>query len=170
MAVERKMSIFPPRLSLKVSVSLESLEQDDSHSIQAEDKEHETVNTAAQSIEEEQQDNEGSVESEVDVDLVHYQSQWSAIVENWTAVIENLDEFLTDKEPWEKMADQYLELDEWRDEMKEMIDGSVRRGKEIFRLDKNPGPLTETYKVWGIIMLLKLMCVNWLHFHYNDKE
>ena len=52
-----------------------------------------------------------------------------------------------DKEPWEKMADLYQELDEWKDDMTERVDATMKRGEEIFGLDKNPGPLTERYKV-----------------------
>ncbi len=106
----------------------------------------EMVDSAGQSIED-QRDQQDIGGSEHDADLVRYQSQWTAIEENWTIVNTKLEEFLIDKEPWEKMADQYLILDEWRDEMKERIERSIRRGEEIYRLDKNPGPLTETYKV-----------------------
>ena len=84
-----------------------------------------------------------------DPDFLHYQCQWADIDKGWGQLDTSLDDFLTNKGPWEKMADVYCELDGWRDEMKGRIDTTVRRGEEIYRLGRNPGPITEAYRVRG---------------------
>ena len=116
---------------------------------------------------EEQQQEEGNQEEasviwsvmERDPDLVRYQSLWTVVDEGWASLELQLDEFVAKKEPWEKMADLFTELDDWRDDMKEQLDVTVKRGDELFRLNRNPGPITETYRVSNnTAILILLVC------------
>ena len=101
----------------------------------------------AETVAVEKVEDQNEKEASFDQELLHYHSKWTTVEEAWGHLDSELEQFLTNKEPWEKMADLYSQLDEWREDVEERMDTTVKRGEEIFRLDRNPGPLTEAYKV-----------------------
>ena len=169
LALDRKSSVLPPTVIGESGgtecTGEEELQEEKKDEPEASEKKEEEQQDSGESLggvielspqdeaaeeEEEEGDMTQSTEQaneDVDPELLQYQAQWVAVNEKWSSLDVKLEEFLVDKEPWEKMADLYQELDEWKDDMEEQVDATMKRGEEIFRLDKNPGPLTERYKV-----------------------
>lgn len=82
-----------------------------------------------------------------DDELVQYQFKWTKLEQSWSVLNGKMDEFVAGKDPWEKMADLYSELNEMMEDIEDRFEVNAKRGEEIYRLGTNPGPLTEAYKV-----------------------
>lgn len=164
LVIDRKASLVVPAIIKMASASTSSEVSDDGQKMKEEELGNEDneqndmekekddmsegmkeldMNESTEDIEPQELD-EGS---EDDLEFLQYQSKWARVDQSWNRLNAKMDEFLAGKDPWEKMADLYSELSELKEDIEDRQQGNARRGEEIFRLSRNPGPLTEAYKV-----------------------
>ena len=120
--------------------------QNENEEILSQEKEDKEIVEDVEKEEKEQEDNDEEVDEE-DREILQYQSQLSVITQQWETFTNKMSTFSADKEPWENMAETYQELVDWRDEIIQEIESALERERELERLGKNIGPLTEKYKV-----------------------
>ena len=118
--------------------------ENENEEILSQEKEDEEI---VEDTEKEEEDIDKEVDEEEDREILQYQSQLSVITEQWETLTNKMSTFSADKEPWENMAETYQELVDWRDEIIQEIESASERERELERLGKNIGPLTEKYKV-----------------------
>ena len=121
--------------------------ENENEEILSQEKEDEEIVEDIEKEEKEEEDIDKEVDEEEDREILQYQSQLSVITEQWETLTNKMSTFSTDKEPWENMAETYQELADWRDEIIQEIESALERERELERLGKNIGPLTEKYKV-----------------------